>query len=270
MLKKEGNIKKWSKKIISLIIIFLIVLSTSTSVCAATNNSQLWILKEDRAFGPYIENIETGEKIVAAMEYDEKGNLVELDLEKYVIKLNNEKLLNNQLKSVLDLQSFDENQTSVYPSIIPIEKSTSVSFPVTWYRYNPTFHSTYYKSASKVTSDYVGPASISYATSITSSESFSANANLSGEKGAIRGGAGFTWSTTTTSSTSITGTFTVPSGYTGYVTFSPKFNLTMGHMVASTYLDGYLIEETITNTSASCPVTLGNGVTDGVYRLVIY
>lgn len=120
-------------------------------------------------------------------------------------------------------------------------------------------------SRAKVTPDVRGPASISKGTSIQTSESFGGSINVSASiksliVAEVKAEVGFTWNTTSTSSSSFNATFNVPSNKIGAVYFTPylqQFDMYYYNVSGQQY-----------NIIAKSPIKLSSGFTDGLYELI--
>ncbi len=265
MFQKVSTVKKGSKKLISLMLVFVILSSLHLNVLAA-DNSGYWIVKKDSSNSIYLQHTETGKKILEARSYDDSGNLVDFDLVEYA------RLLNDQIE--IEQNDAIEQKTSSYTEKTnPETKSDSVntrSIPITIYTYIESRNYTSLGTARKCTADVVGPASLSYGNQISTTETFSASVNLSGEKDAVQAGASFGWSTSSSSSSNFGVSFPVPSGKTGYVTFRPRYNTTEGTLRTRVYYNNSLLIDDSETVKGHSPKILATGFTDGIFALETY
>lgn len=118
-----------------------------------------------------------------------------------------------------------------------------------------------YGSAKKVSASCKGPCTITYSNIITTTQTFSISLSASLQAKFIstfQAQAGLAWSKS--SSTSLSYSLPVDSGKTGAVYFKPKIRT-----VQATYYDG---DYSPIYFTATCPVTLDSGVTDGLFYVV--
>ncbi len=113
----------------------------------------------------------------------------------------------------------------------------------------------------KVTPTIVGPATISYGNSITTTESFDFIPVTVTEpiRNLLRDNASFTWVNFASSITYFDKTFTVVDGKAGYVAFSPANN----NISADVTING--VHRIVKGTS---PIILSNNINDGFYACI--
>ena len=118
----------------------------------------------------------------------------------------------------------------------------------------------------KITPDMKGPCQIGTGQTITVSESFSGDFNITGSfkvrlLGEIKAQAGFQWVSSTTTSSYFDATYEVPANKVGAIYFTPyfrKFNIT--------YCDTEGVNHKIV---AKSPIETYAGFADGLYELVL-
>lgn len=121
--------------------------------------------------------------------------------------------------------------------------------------------STGYGSAKKVSASCVGPCTITYSNTITTTHTISITLSASMKAkfiATLKAEASITW--VDSSSTSLSYALSVDSGKTGSVYFKPKIRT-----IQATFYDSNLSGTLFT---ATCPVKLDNGLTDGVFYIV--
>lgn len=250
------------KRFMSLILAFILILSTSSSALADTNSNELWYVQKDGDNKTYLQNSKTGDKIVEAVSFDDAGNLVPVDLVEYASMLNNQPVINQTSSLLKDAQLTDtplQNSTNSINSTIP---------PVTVREYNETgaFRTT--GGVEKCTADVVGPANLTYGNSIGTSDAFNYQFNITAEiKKIIKAGASFTWVDSSTSNTNFSLTYQIPAGKIGYVTFQPYLNYTYGKIREVVFVNNVIISDNSYLANATSPVKLSNGFTDGIFAL---
>lgn len=248
--------------------VIVILLATNFSVFASKDEGP-WVIKYDEIQNIYLTNLQTGENLIKAFTLDVSGNPVYLDLNDYVQELNRQYQQENTDLQVKAFEQSEETQDSLTSS-----PDTSVSPQSLIYikRYLETY--TYKDSGSiiKCSPDAIGPATITYGNSVTVTESFSASFNLTAEaKKYIKAGASFAWNDSASTSTSFGVSFSVPSGKTGYVAFSPRRNVSVGDMYEEVWNGNILVVENhLGLVSGYSPIKLSNGFADGVYSLRTY
>jgi hypothetical protein len=128
-----------------------------------------------------------------------------------------------------------------------------------------TYYAALQTTGSKVTPYVAGPATITYGTSVTTTESFSSSMAIGGSlkviiRSKFTATAGLTWNNSSSSSTTFSATFTVDSGKIGAVYFFPLLRYVIGY-----YYDSY---GNPTRIDANYPIKLVSGFTDGLYTLI--
>lgn len=237
------------------------------SIVEAENSIQeAWILNNDDADNIYIENCRTGEKIIEAWKYDDLGRQVNIDLCDYVNELNQGQ--DEQVERAEDIYN-RTNEMSI--PVLSHASPQSLVMPVEITNYTEESNSVVNGSPIKITADVKGKATISYGNMTTVSESFTVSGTTTTEaiKNKIRLGAGFTWNKSATSNSSFGITYTVPAGKTGYITFTPKYNKTVGTYRVRFYLENRLLTDDSYSVTAKSPISLSNGFADGTYALVV-
>ena len=166
-------------------------------------------------------------------------------------------LLQDKLDRVYD----NRNQATTFSNAMPVAIS----------KYTESGHSVVNGSAVKVSPDAVGPADITYGTSVSISESFSVSGSATTEsiKQAVRAGAGFTWTKSVSTSASFNVKYSVPKGRTGYIKFTPRLNKTVGTYTVKYYLNNRYLTGDSSSVTAYSPIKLSNGHADGTYALVL-
>jgi hypothetical protein len=251
-------------KLLITIMTFVLVFSTSSGASAAVNSNFKWIVKKDNNKHIYLQNTKTGEKMVDAISLDDSGNPIHLDLKEYAKILNCQQEIKQDTSStnkVKDLQSIEGTTPSL---------SRTYQIEAT-YSYVQSYATTTTGMPSKVTPDIVGPTTVSYGNSVSFSESFSVSVSINGEmKKVIKGGATFTWNSSATTSANFGLSYQIPAGKTGYVSFSPYYNITVGNLTTKLWQDGVCFQTTTTAATGYSPKVLANGIADGIYALMIY
>lgn len=246
-----------NKRFISMFLSVVMILSMSFTAYAASNDKDLWIIKKDNEKNVYLLNTSTGEKIVEAARIDEFGNITKVDLVDYANILNN--------IPIIESEQVSSEQVSLNQEISPLY---AVS---TWYTYNELSAYQSYGSAVKCTADVVGPATISYGNVVTSTEAWAFSGTLTAEaKKVIKGNVSFSYNSSSSTAANFGITFTVPSGKTGYVKFTPVFDVSYGKLITDTYYDGTLAGSTSAYVTYKSPTKLDTGFTDGIYALSTY
>lgn len=118
------------------------------------------------------------------------------------------------------------------------------------------------KDYERVTPNYKGPVTITYLESRTFTDSFSYN--ISGTVktkfiAEVSATLGLAWTKSVASTTSVSATYNVPSGKTGYIRFAPIYI-----RVSAVYYDTRL---NATYFTGETPEVLGNGFVNGYYDL---
>lgn len=237
------------------LIIFLLAITLISPVQVRASESSYgdaWIVKNS-ANSIYLQNRITGEVILDAFELDNTGRLVKVDLIAYADQLNSMSLTSNS--------SPDANVVEESP-----ERRLSISY--SYEEYNAY---TELGSAIKVSPDLTGPGQITIGVSVSVGESFGGQISIGGTiKEKIELGASFNWSSSANSSTNFSGGFPVPEGVTAYVNFRPRFHVTEGTLTQYVTTDSITSVDGIFSVWGRCPVTLPNGLADGVYELATY
>jgi len=258
------------KKISVLFLCFVLLLACFPNFAFAESNMELnkqsyWKVMTNNQGEIYLYNTVTGEKMVQAYRIDENNNIVYLDLEALAGHLNAMEYA-KRLNLVEDIplpkspaSQKDNDVVPQYTTLLP------------WREYRETRSYTKLGTPEKVTPDYVGPYTITHATSITVTESFGGSVSISGAvKDAIKAGASFTWSRSAQSSTTIGGNTTVPEGKIGYVQFTPYLNVSEGDVYYCVASSTGKITKIYEGTAwGSCPKKLSNGMADGIYQLIL-
>lgn len=151
-------------------------------------------------------------------------------------------------------QALMEEETIYYSTNRAVARVAPYSFTI-------RSSTTGYGSAKKVSASCKGPCTITYSNTITTTQTFSITLSASLQAKFIatfQAQTGATWSKS--SSTSLSYSLPVDSGKTGAVYFKPKIRT-----VQSTYYDD---NYSPTYFTATCPVTLDSGVTDGLFYVV--
>lgn len=254
MFQKISKNKKWSKKVISLMLVLVVLSSINLNVLAGINSNSHWVVREDSSNQIYLQHTDTGEKILAAKSYDAFGNLEDFDLVEYANLLNNQPVI--EQKTYFDTENKDLSTRGAIP------------VPVTIYTYTESDTYTSIGPAEKCTPDVVGPATISYGNQISTTTQWSASISLGWQaKDTIEAGASFGWNKSSSSNTSFGLSFDVVAGKTGYVTFRPRYNTTEGTLRARTYQNYKLIFDNSYEIKGHSPKKLPTGFTDGIFAL---
>lgn len=212
----------------------------------------------------------TGETIGAAFKVNADGSISEISLEQFAkeeaesMKIRQEI---NSLQKAITLQKANTPDNNSNSSINPTSLITY------FYDYDETENKSFGGTRVKVSnslacpSNASQPCSISVGWSTTTTAEYSANVGASLEKRAtIQGGVGFTWSSSSSSSTNYS--FPVNAGKKAYIGFFPKLNYTKGNLIyyQSSFLGlSEISRDVITATS---PRKLSSGETEGTFVLV--
>lgn len=203
----------------------------------------------------FLLNSETNERIYEAFTLGANGNYEKKDLIEYAAELYEGQLF------------VEESQTSgsiTRPEPRDVTQSTS-------YYYTKTSNSRINGTRTKISADHVGPATINYVQSTTITHGFSipASLNFSAMQDKIKIGAGFTWNSSLSTSTSIGGSFSVAAGKKGYLSFTPYLNKTSGTAYSVIrYSNGNTTTTPTLSVSGTSPIKLSDGKADGVYAVV--
>lgn len=240
MFQKVSKNKKWTQKLISLMLVLAIFSSIHLSILAKTN-SNCWVVKKDNSNQTYLQHTSTGEKILAAKSYDAFGNLEDFDLVEYANLLNNQPVM----------------EQSTYLTAKNKDTSANISLPVTIHDYTESRNYT-----------SIGSANISYGNQISTTDTFSASITLGWkQKNAIEKGATFGWSSSSSANFGVS--FSVPKDKTGYITFRPRYNTTEGTLRITTCYSGQVISDKSYEVKGHSPKVLATGFTDGIFALKI-
>lgn len=245
--------------ILSMIIFLSAALPTpSFALESQPNKEGEWVVKVNDEGNVYLNNALTGEDLAAAFTIDENGNAVYLNLAEYAKQLNADDKKESDLVQIPQrADSFNKQES----------ETKLLADPLPSYTYSQTTSYVINGSPAKVTPDYAGPASITVVNSITTTEGWSAtvsgNADITKK---IKAGASFTWNSSTASSTSVNGTWSVPSGKTGYIQFTPYLNYTQGNVTMYYYVAGIFKTLDMGLQWGTSPKKVG-GYTDGLYEL---
>lgn len=168
--------------------------------------------------------------------------------------------------------AYASDKTKTVPVSVKQEQKITPNSYLISYKYVESTHYVCMGDTVTVSPTIQGPGTISYGTSHTFTESFSASISLSyDEKSAIRAGAGFSWNSSASNSSTFGVTYSVPAGKYGYVTFTPDLYCTCGTLYEQHYSGGVLVGSVnLGEVYAYSPVVLSNGICDGIYRLVTY
>lgn len=224
----------------------------------------VWAVKYNDDGDVYLEDEASGVQIAAAFRFDEQGNQIPVDLIEY--------------KKVLEEEYKDNKQESYVNNELPDPTGQSAGVApcglVTTYRFVQVGSPVeVYGASIKVSPSAVGPAEISYGTSVTISDSISCNFGTNSTiRTAISVGATVAWNTSVSTSAQYTMTYSVPAGKTGYIKFTPSFWKVKGTMYQQriqTETGDITIVGEDPNVEAQTPKKLSNGFADGVYALVL-
>ena len=249
--------KKMGCIFISLLVIFLF----STAACTfqpekddSIEEKHHWVLDTDENGKEILRDTLSDKTVVEAWQFDETGKAIPLDMEEYLVILR---------------QAEENEETSKTPRETPFSIVNPLAATVS-YIYEETSSTVVTGTPKKVTIDMVGPCTITQAESITITDSFSTSVNSNAEmKKQVKLGASFTWEHSLSSTTTITGTFPVPAGKTGYLRFIPKYRHTSGNLKLVT-TDVITTVTDLGTVWGQCPKKLDSGLCDGVLELVTY
>lgn len=238
------------KKLVIWLLVITLILPIQAQA-AEHNNKEVWDVKRS-VNSIYLQNRITGEVIVDAFELDNTGRFVKIDLIAYADQLNTMPHVSN-----------DTTFTDIV--VEPPESRTSIS-----YTYDEDYNYIGLGSAIKVTSDVVGPATISYGESVSITQSFGGEISIQGTiKRAIQLGATFNWNTSVSSSAQFSVSYEIPSGRTGYIQFRPRYHVTEGTLTQYITTDSVSSVNDTFNVWGQCPVKLASGFADGIYERVL-
>ena len=254
--------QKFLASILAMTMVFSMGISANAKA-AESSNTDLWVVKIDADGNTYLENTQTHEEMIKAYRLDESGNPVEINLVEHAKTLNETTLIptNTQEQSVVNNQ-LDYTNNYISPAVIVN--------PVSAYSYTETRNYRTTGSPIKVTPDVRGPTSLSYGESKTISESFATSVSLSAEKSAIIAGASFTWEHSLQSAANFGVSYDVPAGRIGYIHFKPYFNVSVGNLTETVWVGYTIARQTTKGVFGLSPVTLGNGLADGLIEFVLY
>jgi len=205
--------------------------------------------------GLIIANDTTSEIIAEAWYYDEDGNEVEVDLIEYAEMMNESYQINAEdeaLQIMIDLGLYR----------IPHESVTTrgVGAGIS-YRFFSITNTSPLGNSSRMTPHFVGPATITVSSSITSSRTFTAGISVAGQN-QITSTVNFTAHSSATSA--VGGTWSVPRNSTGAVWFQPRFNRAEGTLERRS--NGQVMS-TRHNVFVRSPRRLNSGHADGIWSL---
>ena len=254
------------KKIISLVLTISIIFSASCLSAYATNTSEagsspVWTIESFPSGEEYLYNEISGEIIAKAFCFDETGNLIELDLQEYLLTKNSPSYTSG---------SSNLSGPPLFSTAAVGPNPDDFLRRDTWaYEYRET--RTYVTSGDpiKVSADLKGPGTISHLTSIQIGHTFGGDVSFTATiKNAVQLGASFVWNVSAATEESNTYAVDVPAGRTGYVQFTPRFDVTVGDLYY-VYTAPFVSEETyLGEVWGSSPRMLDNGFADGTYELV--
>lgn len=241
------------------------VTAANINSAPSAEQSSLLEIKSFPSGEKYVYNHATGEIIAKAFTYNEAGELVELDVEEYVAIKTSQPTISG---SSVSPEMVD---TAVLPPDGSFETGTnSVGYSYV-YDFRETTTHTRLGDPVKVSADMKGPGYISYFTSTSVNETFGGGLSLSLTiKNAIKIGASFDWNASLTTRTTIGYTYSVPAGYTGYVQFTPYYNVTVGDLYYLTITPFDIIETNMGEVWGASPKELPSGLADGIYELKLY
>lgn len=237
------NMKNRIINIVSIFILFALIYEVQITTVIAKNDYEVWKVQYDET-GPYLKNTITGETMSGFVSASgEKISILEM-----------KEMLN---KNLIDNKNNVYIETQITPSeLLLMSVSTTSTLP---YNFTKRMEWVSWKlNQFKVTPTIVGPATITYGSSVTTTESFSFSLGAATEpiKSLLRANASFTWSNSSSSSSNFGATFPVAAGKAGYVAFSPAYN----NISADVTVNG------VTSiVSGSAPKKLVSGFTDGYY-----
>jgi hypothetical protein len=245
-----------NRKFIAILLVLALAVCVFPISAFAENipEANTWSIETSPSGEKYLFNKLTGEKTIAAYRPDDKGNLVEVSLEE-CLEIKNSMMRVSGTSAALADNNYVAPDSANYETVI--------------YDYRQSSTSVGYGTPIKVSADVTGPATISYLTSKTVSCSFGGGISLSAAmQNAIKSGASFSWNTSLSTASSLSYSFSVPSGRTGYIQFTPYLNVTSGNLY-QIYVSSYGTTETnLGSVWGKSPKSLSNGFADGLYELV--
>lgn len=213
----------------------------------------IWYLKKLDNGDIVLQNDATGKTIIDAFRFTENGMQVPVDLQVYANELNNAIMQEATLKEI----------SAFTPDIVPQGRPSTFAYTFEQSSADKTLG-----TAVKITADIKGPASVSYGESVTVSDSFGGDISINAKiEDAIEGGASFTWENSLSSSAQFSVTYSIPAGKTGYIQFTPYYNLSTGTIVRRLYSPSLVKTERFKGWGRS-PIKLSTGFADGIYALV--
>lgn len=243
-----------------LLSLLMLLSFTVNPVSAKDNfNENDWILVNENY--NYILNKVTGEKIYKAYEYNKNNELVEISLNEYVNKKNNENKEYSNYNKIYNAKNNEKTPTYQYKSTF--KQIGKAEKDVTLKGY-------------KVSADVYGGsggATVSTSQSITITEGFSINGslNFSEVSNKIRASLGFSWNKQASTQATSGASYKVPPYKKAYIQFTPYYTKVEGHSYLEKYsVMGHFVSKEYKGVSCGySPQKLVNGIADGVYELRI-
>lgn len=247
-------------KVFLMVLTLTLCMTLTVSVASSKSNEKVLEKKVDDSGQEYYLEKETGERIIGAMAYNDKGELVEIDLD-------------DAIAHYISAQNMPSVKTTkdvpvVTEEVVQEEAVAYSPLPITLYSYTENSNTWSSGTLQKVSADHIGPCDITAESAVSNTKGFDVGLSLTASvKDAIEGGASFGFNKSVSSSTSISSSFPVPAGETGYVVFSQYWDNTYGTLTAKTYRGGFLLNTSNYAASGRSPRKLSNGFADGIYFL---
>ncbi|MDC3414933.1 hypothetical protein [Terrihalobacillus insolitus] len=240
----------------------LVTLIGTNPVSAATDET----LSED-VTEPHIEQ-ENGHEILVLSEdayipYAKTASGKEIDLDVILDQIED---------GQLDPDSLTSESTSTSPKMVnesPLLTKNSAVRPMYSYLYRVYTESDSYQvngTGQKITPTVYGPMSVSETTTVSTSNSYSANVGTD-DIPKIKIGASFTF--TTKNSASVRYSLDLKSGEHGYIKFFQLYNKTRGTLKTYSAGSGTSVLLETKSVTGQTPVILSNGVADGTVIPII-
>lgn len=238
------------KKLLSLSFVLALCFINIQVFAAAPQD--YWYATADQNGAIVLHNDATGETITDAFRFTETGERVPVDLQLYASELNESIEINSTMEKIMVFSS-----------------DTVLRGPSTYvYTFEESSTEKKLGTAIKVTSDIEGPATVTYGESATITDSFGGNISINEKiEDAIEVGASFTWNKSLASSAQFSVAYDVPVGRTGYIKFTPYYNISSGTIVRRLYSPSLVKTDRFPGWGKS-PIKLATGFADGVYALV--
>jgi len=285
----EKNLKRFirtknAKRLFMSILAMLMTFSNLGFVRAASDreilrnlNVGFWEVKTDDEGKMYLGNDVLSEKISQVYRRDENGQLVPVDLAEHARFLNFvTSQLNNQLNSF--------NQSLPFPMAEPLtfepgdfraensgsEMTTLSSMlpPVIFDTFRETYSYVGVGNQIIMTPYMRGPGRIWVSQSRNVEHSFGGGVSLTTQiKNAIEVGSSFSWNETVATGTSLGMKWEIESEHTGYITFTPFLDISIGDVWRNTAYGLNIHNAYLGSAWGGCPKT--NGLyADGIWQLV--